>query len=338
MNVLVTGGTGFVGSHTAKALKQAGHHVRVLVRLEHKAERVFKAIGVDVDEIMVGDVTDPVAVARAIKGCDAVIHSAAMVSTADKHAEEMREINVGGTKLVIDGCLAAGIKKIIYVSSVSALFNAGDTVMNEDTPVSVAKSPYARTKIECEHYVRELQARGASIITTYPAGVVGAHDPGLSEPHFGIKLFVGVFTFTSSTGVQLVNVQDIADAHVSIIERIDGPDRFILGGHYYSWTEMLEIVTRLTGRTLHSVHIPGKILRLLGRCADVVIKITGKEFPFTAEGMMYASQWVYADSSKIEAELGLHFADSEDTLAEVILWLYDSGHLSRRKVGKLTLQ
>ena len=133
-------------------------------------------------------------------------------------------------------------------------------------------------------------------------------------------------------------MRDIANAHVAILERIDGPDRFVLGGHYYSWTEMLEIVSRLTGRKFHSVHIPGKILRLLGRCADAVIKITGKEFPFTAEGMTYASQWVYADSSKIEAELGLHFADSEDTLAEAILWLYDSGHLSRRKMGKLILK
>jgi nucleoside-diphosphate-sugar epimerase len=338
MNVLVTGGTGFVGSHTAKALKHAGHHVRVLARSEPKAESVFKAIDVDVDEIMVGDVTDPVAVARAIKGCDAVIHSAAMVSTADKHAERMREINVGGTKLVIDGSLAAGIKKIIYVSSVSALFNVGDTMMNEDTPVSVAGSPYARTKIECENYVRELQSRRARVICTYPAGVVGAHDPSLSEPHFGIKLFVGVFTFTSSTGVQLVNVQDVANAHVSIIEHAEGPDRFILGGHYYSWAEMLEIVRRQTGRKLYSVYIPGKMLRLLGRCADVVIKITGKEFPFTGEGMTYASQWVYADSNKIENELGLQFVDREETLSEVIRWLYDTGHLSRRKAGKLALQ
>ncbi|MDE0929289.1 MAG: NAD-dependent epimerase/dehydratase family protein [Halioglobus sp.] len=338
MNVLVTGGTGFVGSHTVKALKQAGHYVRVLARSADKAESVFRAIGVVVDEILVGDVTDPIAVGRALKGCDAVIHSAAMVSTADKHAEEMREINVAGTKLVIDGSLAAGIKKIIYVSSVSALFRAGDTVMNEDTPVSVAGGPYARTKIECEHYVRELQSRGAPVISTYPAGVVGAHDPGLSEPHFGIKLFVGVITFTSSTGVQLVNVRDIANAHVSILERIDGPDRFVLGGHYYSWTELLEIVSRLTGRKLYAVHIPGKILRLLGRCADVVIKITGKEFPFTGEGMTYASQWVYADSEKIEIELELQFSDREHTLSEVIRWLYDSGHLSRRKAGKLALQ
>jgi dihydroflavonol-4-reductase len=338
MNILITGGTGFVGSHTAKALKQAGHHVRVLARSAQKAESVFKAIGVQVDEVMVGDVTDPVAVGCAIQCCDAVIHSAAMVSTAGKHAKEMREINVGGTKLVIDGSLAAGIKKIIYVSSVSALFNIGNTVMNEDTPVSIARSPYARTKIECEHYVRELQSRGAPVICTYPAGVVGANDPSLSEPHFGIKLFVGVFTFTSSTGVQLVNVRDVANAHVSIIEYVDGPDRFVLGGHYYSWAEMLEIVRRQTGRELRSLYIPGNMLRLLGRCADVVIKITGKEFPFTCEGMTYASQWVYADSNKIETELGLQFVDREETLSEVIRWLYDACHLSLRKAGKLALQ
>jgi dihydroflavonol-4-reductase len=335
MKVLVTGGTGFVGSHTAKALKEAGYRIRLLVRSESKAKSVFSKHGIEIDEILVGDVTDPAAVASAVEGCDAVIHSAAMVSTAEKYAEDVRKTNVGGTKLVIDQSIAAGIKKIIYVSSVSALFNVGDTVINEKTAVSIAKNPYGRTKVYCEHYVRELQSQGAPIVITYPTGVVGTHDPGLSDPHFGIKLFVGLLTFTSSTGMQFVNVRDIAKAHVSIVERINGPDRFILGGHYYSWTELLEIVNRLTGRKLKNVHIPGKILRLLGRCADVVIKITGKEFPFTGEGMTYATQWVYADSSKVETELGLKFTCREETLAQVIHWLYENGHLSSKKAGKM---
>jgi dihydroflavonol-4-reductase len=335
MKVLVTGGTGFVGSHTAKAMKEAGYDVRLLARSESKTKAVFKNLGVEIDEIMVGDVTDPVAVTSAVEGCDAVIHSAAMVSTAEKYAEEVRRTNVGGTKLVIDRSIAAGIKKIVYVSSVSALFNVGDTVMNEKTAVSTAKNPYGRTKVDCEHYVRELQSQGAPIVITYPTGVVGTHDPGLSDPHFGIKLFLGLLAFTSTTGMQFVNVRDVAKAHVSIVQRVNGPDRFILGGYYYSWTELLEIVSRLTGRKLNYVHIPGKILRLLGRCADVVIKLTGREFPFTGEGMTYATQWVYADSSKIEAELGLKFTCREDTLAEVIYWLYKSGHLSAKKAGKL---
>ncbi|MFT4520834.1 MAG: dihydroflavonol-4-reductase [Halioglobus sp.] len=335
MRVLVTGGTGFVGSHTAKAMKEAGYHVRLLARSESKAKSVFSNLGVDVDEIIVGDVTDPDAVVRAVEGCDVVIHSAAMVSTAEKYAEQVRKTNVVGTKLVVDKSLAAGIKKIIYVSSVSALFSVGDTQINETTAVSIAKNPYGRTKVDCEHYVRELQSQGAPIVITYPTGVVGTHDPGLSDPHFGIKLFVGLFAFTSSTGMQFVNVRDIANAHVSIVEHFNGPDRFILGGYYYSWTELLDIVNRLTGRKLRYVHIPGRILRLLGNCADVVIKLTGKEFPFTGEGMTYATQWVYADSRKIETELALNFTDREETLAEVIHWLYESGHLSAKKAGKL---
>jgi dihydroflavonol-4-reductase len=276
-----------------------------------KAVSIFERLGVEIDEIILGDITDSDAVETAVKGCDAVIHSAAMVATAEKYANEVYETNVGGTKLVIDRSLAAGVNKIIYVSSVSALFNVGDTVMNEKSAVSTGKNPYGRTKVECENYVRDLQSKGAPIIITYPAGVVGAFDPGLSDPHFGIKLFVSVFTFTSSTGMQFVNARDIANAHVAILERVEGPDRFILGGHYYSWFDLLEITNRLTGRQLFCVHIPGPILRVLGKCADVVIKLTGKEFPFTEEGMTYATQWIYADSSKLENELGLTFACRE---------------------------
>lgn len=335
MKVLVTGGTGFVGSHTAKALKEAGHHVRLLVRSESKAKSVFKNLGIEVDEIMIGDVTDKDAVASAVESCDAVIHSAAMVSTAKKDADQVYETNVGGTKLVIGCSMAAGIKKIIYVSSVSALFNANDTVMNENSPVCIAQNAYGRSKVSCENYARDLQSQGAPIVITYPAGVVGMADPGLSDPHFGLKMFVGQFTFTSSTGMQFVNARDIANAHVAILDRIEGPDRFMLGGHFYSWNELLNITRKVTGRKLFYVHIPGKALRFLGRCADVVIKLTGKEFPFTGEGMTYASQWVYADSSKIENELGLEFTCREETLAEAIRWLYENGHLSAKKAGKL---
>jgi|TARA_B110000902_G_scaffold258035_1_gene327104 nucleoside-diphosphate-sugar epimerase len=114
---------------------------------------------------------------------------------------------------------------------VSALFNPRDKVMNENTAVSSAKNPYGCSKVECEHYVRELQSQGAPIIITYPAGVVGSHAPGLSDAHFGINIFVGRFTFNSSTGMEFVNVRDVANAHVAIIERIDGPDRFMLSGH-----------------------------------------------------------------------------------------------------------
>lgn len=335
MKVLVTGGTGFVGSHTAKALKDAGHTVRLLVRSETKAQAIFKQLGVEIDEIINGDVTDKEAVARAVEGCDAVVHSAAMVSTAEKDAEQVKATNVGGTQSVIDLSLAAGVKKIIYVSSVSALFNPADSSMNEDTEVSSAKNPYGLSKITCENYVRDLQAQGAPIVITYPTGVVGNHDPSLSEPHFGIKMFISKFAFTSSTGMQFVNARDIANAHVAILDKVEGPDRFILGGQFYSWADLLRLSKELTGRNIFCVHIPGAVLRMLGRCADVVISLTGLDFPFTGESTTYATQWVYADSSKIEKELGITFTDSKTSLGEAITWLYENGHISAKKAGLL---
>ncbi|CAA0102331.1 UDP-glucose 4-epimerase [BD1-7 clade bacterium] len=335
MKVLITGATGFVGSHTAKAIKTAGHQIRLLVRSESKAKAVLSNLGVEADEIIVGDITDKDAVKRAVEGCDAVIHAAAMVATADKYADLVWETNVGGTKNVIGSSLDAGIKRIIFVSSVSAIFDVHADVLDENSPVSTAQNPYGRSKIACENYVRELQDQGAPIVITYPTGVVGPDDPALSEPHFGIKMFVGQFTFTSSTGMQFVNVADVAKAHVAILERFTGADRFMLGGYYYSWEELLCIVQKVTGRKMWYVHIPGNLLRIMGKCADVVARIVDAEFPMTAEGMSYASQWVYADSSKAEEDLGLIFTDKEETLAQVIRWMYENDYLSAKKVGKL---
>jgi len=335
VKVLVTGATGFVGSHTAKALVDAGHQVRLLVRSPEKARSVMHALGCTIDDIASGDVTDRASVERAVTGCDAVVHSAAMVSTAEKFAEQVYNTNVNGTHHVIDAALKAGVKKIVYVSSVSALFNKGDARMTEDSPVTVSDCPYGRTKVACEHYVRELQAKGAPIVITYPAGVVGMNDPALSEPHFGIRMFIAQFAFTSSTGMQFVSASDIARAHVQILKQVNGPDRFVLGGCYYSWQDLLDTSRRITGRRLPAIHIPGVMLRLIGKCSDIIIKLTGKELPLTGEGMTYATQWVFADSQKIEKELGFTFTPHDQTLAEAIRWLYLSGHLSAKKAGKL---
>jgi len=335
MKVMVTGATGFVGSHTAKALKQAGHQVRLLVRSKEKAEAVCQGLDFAVDEIVLGDITDEQAVKAAVEGCDAVVHSAAMVATAEKYADAVWKTNVEGTRLVIDASLAAGVDKIIYVSSISALFTPNLAAIDENSPISEAKSPYGRSKTACEHYIRKLQADGAPIVCTYPAGVVGSHDPGLSEPHFGLRMFLGQFTFTSSTGVQFINVKDIARAHTQILESMQGPDRFVLGGYFYPWQELLSLSRKLTGRRLPAVHIPGPALRLMGAIADQFLNVTGVELPVTGEGMMYASQWVEVDSSKIEKELSFQFSSKEETLSEVYRWLYQTGELSKRKVGLL---
>lgn len=335
MKVLVTGATGFVGSHTVKVLKQAGFHLQVLVRNFQKASQILADIGTEADAYFVGDITDAATVKKAVAGCDAVVHTAAMVSTSEKDAELVYKTNVEGSKLVVDCSLEAGVKKIIYVSSVTAMFNLGDKRITEDSPLSTAKSPYGRSKTLAESYMRQRQGEGAPIIITYPAAVAGSHDPNLSGPHFCIKLLVGICAFTSSTGMQFVNAHDIARAHLAILQKVNGPERFVLGGHFSSWHELVSICEKLTGRKLFAPAIPGALMRFFGACADVFIKTTGKELPFTSEGMVYATQWVYADSQKIEQQLGFKFTDKEKTLAQAIHWLYKTGHLNAKKAGLL---
>jgi nucleoside-diphosphate-sugar epimerase len=335
MDVLVTGGTGFVGSHTAAALKKKGHRVRLLVRSADKAERVLKNLGISVDEIIVGDVIDAESVKRAVAGCDAVIHSAAIVATAEKHAELVDKTNVGGTKLVIGAALEAGVKKIIHVSSVTALFTAGLPSMNEESPVGKANNPYGRSKVACENYIRDLQAKGAPIMVSYPAAVIGPFDPAFTEPHQGLQIFLKQVALITSTGIQFVDVRDVADGHVKMLEESTAPNRYVMGGYYYEWKILTDTLDKITGRKLLRLPIPKPILQFIGKICDRIIKLTGRELTLTSEAMSYATQWVYAENCKIEQELGFTYRNHEETLRDTLLWMVDAGHLTANQIGIL---
>src|SRR5262245_32148920 len=164
MHVLVTGGTGFAGSHSARALRSAGHKVRLLARSRDKALRVFPELSAA--DVVVGDVTDPAAVAKALDGVDAVVHCAAVVAIEARRAHEVESTNLRAVELVVGGAAERGVGSIVYVSSLGALFAPG-APLSEHSPIAQAHSAYARSKAEGEGYVRMLQDRGAPIRTVY---------------------------------------------------------------------------------------------------------------------------------------------------------------------------
>ena len=334
MRVMITGGTGFIGYHTAMALLQAGHRVRLLVRDKDKLRRLY---GSDITDYVLGDVTDPAAVEKALAGCDAVVHTAALVSIDQKDAERVMATNVGGTELVIGGAVKRGLSRIIHVSSVTALYDPAADFLNEYSPPGRASNAYGRSKVACEEYVRGLQAEGAPIHITYPASVIGPGDPGLTEPHQGLRAYLTAVTPIPPSGNQWVDVRDVARAHLELIERELPPGRYPLGGHFLGWGDLVDVLGDITGRRIRKIPVPGSILLGTGRVVDWFNRVRGKalDIPVTHEAMTYATHWVRMDSSKARAELDLHFRPIEDTLADAIRYLVEEGHIDADRAGKL---
>ena len=181
MLVLVTGATGFVGFHTVLALSQAGHNVRLLVRNVEKMNKLYADFDVDTSDVVIGEMTDSAVIDKALEGCDAVIHTAAVVGLEPELEEMMMRTNIRGTELVIGGAVEKGIQSIVHVSSVAALFDAKAVTITEHSPLAPPTTAYAASKKQCDEYVRSLIEKGANIAISYPAAVLGPNDPALSE-------------------------------------------------------------------------------------------------------------------------------------------------------------
>jgi dihydroflavonol-4-reductase len=334
MRILITGGTGFIGYHTARKLMAAGHDVRLLIRSEEKLRRLF---GEDVQDFVTGDVTDADSVRQALQGCDGVVHTAAMVSIDKKDAERVHTTNVGGTRLVIGGAVEQGLAKIIHVSSVTALYDPKAAFLNEYSPPGAASNAYGKSKVECEFYVRELQDAGAPIHITYPASVIGPDDPALTEPHQGLITYMANTVPVMPSGNQWVDARDIAEAHRQLLERTLPPGRYTLGGHFVPWTELVDIISELRGHKIRKIYIPGNLMRGVGKLIDWVNAVRDKplDVPVTYEAMTYATHWVKMDSSKARGDLGLEFRPLEESLVDAIRSLVAAGHLDAELAGNI---
>ena len=335
MHVLVTGATGFVGSHAVAALRARGHRVRCLVRSPEKLERLVAARAIEVDEAVAGDVTDAAAVDRALAGCDAVLHAAAVVALESGRAREVLGTNRRGVELVVGGAHERGITSIVYVSSLGALWTPGGPPIHASSPLATARSAYARSKTESEEIARRLQEQGAPIRCVYPPAVVGPDDPGLSEGNHTLRVFLRDLMVITSSGFSAVDVRDLAQVLAALVEPEHGSGRFVIGGHYLAWSEMVAALDALTGRRVRRVRIPGSLLRLLGRVGDVVKRVAPFDFPLTGEAMDFASQWPGAVTSPEVLKLGVAFRAVHETYRDAIRWLVEAGHLPAELAGSL---
>lgn len=344
----MTGATGFVGAHTALVLLKAGHQLRLLVRDQEAAKRYFSERGYALTDLVVCDMTNKAEVKKSMQGCDAVFHAAAMVSLDPRLAKEVYANNIQSIDAVLGSAIELGIQNILYVSSLGALFNyqsfqAGIKEINESSALGNPKEAYTRSKRDCEAHVRALQKQGARIQITYPSGVFGPDDPKLNESNHALITFVSQMCPVTSSGIQCVDVRDLALIHQYLLENppnneaalSEHSDRYIVAGHYYAWPELHALLEKVTGRAIFSPHIHPKVFRLMGIIMDWIKRIYPFDIPISGEAMVIVTQWIPANSAKIVEKSGIHFRSGAETFHDTISWLVQAGYLKAKFAGKV---
>jgi dihydroflavonol-4-reductase len=315
MHVLVTGGTGFVGGWTAKAIADAGHSIRFLVRNPDRLKTSVAQLGVDVSDFAVGDITDRVSVREALRGCDAVVHSAALVAVDPRQTKEMLTTNMQGAQNVLGQSVELGLDPIVHVSSFTALFHPGLETLTADLPVV---GGYGTSKAQVEIYARGLQDAGAPVNITYPGMVLGPPAGNqFGEAGDGVKAAVQMHAIPGRSAAWLiVDVRDLAALHAALLEPGRGPRRYTAGGHRVPAAELATMLGEVAGTPMVALPIPDTALRVAGAVLDRAGRFLPFETPFTSAGMQYYTQMPASDDSPSERELGITYRDPKETVAD----------------------
>jgi dihydroflavonol-4-reductase len=337
MLVIVTGGTGYLGSHAVAALVGAGHRVRVMARSPERVQGALAPLGIGDVETAIGDVTDAAAVERALEGCDALLHAASVFSFDARRAEEMREVNVRGTDIVLGTAQRLGLDPIVFVSSELALLPpVGGAVLTADSPVGKSSWPYCRSKADSELVARRYQGLGAPVVSLMPAALWGPHDPHFGE---GATMATNVlrnrYPIVMRGGMHIADVRDVAAAIAAAMESGRGPRAYLMAGEYISLPDLIRSLGKLTGRRIRFVTMPRWFLGAFGRGADVVQRRLKARLPWHGEGIWVMNCTARCDDSKTRSELGFEPRPLEETLADTLRWLAGAGHIDPAEAGRL---
>lgn len=336
MRVMVTGGTGFVGAHTVKALLDAGHEVNLLVRSPDRIKSALEPLGITEDiPFTVGDVIDSGSVEKAMDGCDAVVHAASVYSFDVRQAANIRNTNVTGTDTVLGTAYRSGKDPIVYVSSVVALVPPEGEVLTPESPVKNPPGVYIRSKADAERVARDYQAQGAPVAITYPGAVWGPHDPHWGEgPQTIVNILKNPLNTFPPGGIPIVDVRDVANIHAALMEPGKGSRRYMASGNYNPVGDLTGSLSTVTGNTVRLVTMPAWSLLPVVQLAQFAQNAFRIRLPINREVFDLAKWDLHCDDSSTIGDLGIKYRNTNETVSDMIRWMHQTGGLSSKLAGK----
>jgi len=327
MKIFLTGATGFVGHHVAKALEAEGANLRMLVR---KTSSLANLRGID-GETFTGDLADPEPIKTALSDCEAVVHVAADYRLWIPDPDAMYRANVEGTRALLRLARDAGIKRFVYTSSVATMhFRTDGIVINEDTPVSLADmvGHYKRSKFLAEQEAMKAAEAGQQVIILNPTTPIGPND---RKPTPTGRIFVDFlnhkFPAYVDTGLNLVDVGEVARAHVLALTKGTSGQRYILGGENLTLKQILDKMSAITGIASPKVKIPFAVAATYAFFEEWITgRMRGKEPRATLEEVRMGRKKMFASSARAQAELGFRIAPVYPAMRAAIEWFRINGY------------
>jgi len=327
MKVFLTGATGFIGHHVAKALAAQGAQLRMLVRKTSKLDNLEGISG----ETHVGDLAQPESIRPALAGCDAVVHVAADYRLWIPNPDEMYRANVDGTRELLRMAREAQVPRVVYTSSVATMhFRTDGLVINEDTPVSLKDmvGHYKRSKFLAEREAIAAAEGGQKVIILNPTSPIGPND---AKPTPTGRIFLDFlnrkFPAYMDTGLNLVDVSEVARTHAAALTKGQPGRRYILGGENLTLKQILDKMLAITGIPSPTVKIPFAVAATYAFFEEWITgRIRGREPRATFEEVRMGRKKMYASSARAQQELDFRIVPIYPAMRAAIEWFRTHGY------------
>ncbi|MDP3981677.1 MAG: NAD-dependent epimerase/dehydratase family protein [Chlamydiota bacterium] len=325
---VVTGSTGFVGRHIVSKLLKTGEHVRVLVRPESNLRNLA---GLNVD-IARGDLRDIDSLRKALAGCHRLYHAAAEYTLWVRNPETLYQSNVEGTRNILQAAKDEGVERIVYTSTVGALATSRDGIPSqEETPVGLGDmiSHYKKSKYLAQQEALKFAREGLPVIIVNPSTPIGSHDIKPTPTGQMIVDFLrGKMIGYLETGLNLIDVEDVAEGHLLAADKGRIGEMYILGHQNLYLKDIFAMISRLSGVAMPRFKMPYHVALGLGYINTVFSNyITHRPPVIPVDGVKMTRKLMFFDSSKAVRELGLPQHSVEEALAKAIAWFRENGYI-----------